>query len=317
MTAYLARRIVLLIPTLIGVMILVFFLTRVAVRGDTVDILLERSHSADINTAEALRDKLGLNEPWYQQFWSWAGDVVRGDLGTSLVSSRPVSDELAARLPKTLELGLMAMFVALVISVPVGVISAVRADSWLDYILRSASILLLAIPGFWLGTLVITWGSIKLGYTPPLQHIPFSEDPWGNIKQFGLPALLLGLSSGAAIMRMTRTMMLEVMGQDYVRTAWAKGLRERGIVVRHALKNAMIPVITVWGLQAGVVLGGSVIFEQMFVISGVGQYLYDSLRFRDYVAIQGITLVLASIVILLNLIVDVLYAYLDPRIRYA
>lgn len=317
MTRYLARRILLLIPTLIGVMILVFFLTRVAVRGDTVDILLERSQSADVNTAEALRDKLGLDEPWYVQFWDWAGGVVRGDLGDSLVSSRPVSSELEARLPKTIELGLMAMFVALVVSVPIGILSAVRADSWLDYVLRSGSILLLAVPGFWLGTLVITWGSIEMGYTPPLAHISFSDDPWGNIKQFGLPALLLGLSSGAAIMRMMRTMMLEVMRQDYVRTAWAKGLRERAIVLRHALKNAMIPVITVWGLQAGVVLGGSVIFEQMFVISGVGQYLFDSLRFRDYVAIQGITLVLAAIVILLNLLVDVLYAYFDPRIRYA
>jgi peptide/nickel transport system permease protein len=202
------------------------------------------------------------------------------------------------------------------IGVPIGMISAIRQDSWLDYALRSLSVGMLAIPGYWIATLVIVYGALWFGWTPPIVYIHFSHDPWGNIRQFLLPAFLLGITGSASLMRLTRTTMLEVLRQDYVRTAWSKGLSERVVIVRHALRNALIPIVTLIGLSLATIAGGTVIFEQIFNLPGMGRYLYLSVNQRDYPAVQGVVLVFAVIVVLANLATDVAYGILDPRIRH-
>jgi len=219
-------------------------------------------------------------------------------------------------LPISLELGVLALIFAVIIAVPIGVLAAIRQDTLADYAMRSMAILGLSVPGFWIATLAILLPAIWWGWSPPIQFTAFSADPWAHFAQFLLPAFILGIASAAAIMRLTRGTLLEVLRQDYVRTAWSKGLRERVVVLKHSLKNALIPVITVLGIQVAQILGGTVIFESIFGLPGMGRFLFDAINQRDYPVIQGVNLLIVSVVVLMNLIVDAFYAFLDPRIRY-
>ncbi|MBI4495594.1 MAG: ABC transporter permease [Deltaproteobacteria bacterium] len=314
MLQYVARRLLLMIPTIFLISLMVFFLVRL-IPGDTVMMLLENASLGE-RDVEAYRAKLGLDRPVYVQYGVWITDVVRGDLGASLWSRQPIAKEILQRLPVTAELGAFAMFFSLLMAVPIGVVSAVRQDTWADYVSRSLAILGLAVPGFWLGTLVIVLPAIWLGWIPPIRYVGFADNPWGNVQQFLIPGFLLGLGLAAVVMRMTRSMMLEVLRQDYIRTAWSKGLRERAVVYRHALKNAMIPVVSILGVQIAVIAGGSVIFEQIFNLPGIGKFMYRAIQTRDYPVIQGVNLFLAGVIVWANFMVDVTYAYLDPRIRF-
>jgi peptide/nickel transport system permease protein len=310
---YLLKRLLVAIPSLLIASLVVFTLPRL-IPGDVVQLMLEeKAYGKDL---EELRAKLGLNRPIYVQYFEWLGQVVRGNLGESLWTRRPVVEELAVRLPVTLELGLYAVVFALIIAIPIGVLSATRADTIRDYVARSAAILGLSVPGFWLATLVIILPAIWWGWTPHLSFTEFGKNPFTHVAQFILPALILGIASAAALMRLTRAMLLEVLRQDYVRTAWAKGLSERWVVVKHSLKNALIPVITVLGIQLAQIFSGTVVIESIFGLPGMGRFLFDAIVQRDYPVIQGINLVIVSVIVLMNLLVDMLYATLDPRIRY-
>lgn len=315
MQAYILRRLLALIPTLLFASIIVFTTVRL-IPGDIIDLMLSQNDiSASKMDREALVATLGLDKPMWSQYLSWVGNLFRGDMGNSLWQSTPVVDRLAERMPVTFELGLLAILIGLSIALPVGVYSAIRQDTAGDYIARSFSILLLAIPSFWLGTMVVVIPSIFWGWSPEVSYIKFTEDPWGNLKQMLVPAAVLGAALSAVTMRMTRTMMLEVLRQDYIRTAMAKGLPERLVVFRHALRNALIPVVTLVGLQAPLVIGGAVIIEQIFGIPGMGTLLLDAVNQRDYPIITGVFLVVGLAVMLINLVVDLSYGLLDPRVR--
>jgi peptide/nickel transport system permease protein len=234
----------------------------------------------------------------------------------SFWTKEPVLDEILRRLPVSLELAVLAMFFGLLIALPAGILSAIRQDTWLDYLFRSAAVGGLSIPGFWMATVVIVSASIWWQWVPPMRYTPLARDPVKNLSQLLLPAIILGLALSAGVMRMTRSMVLEVLREDYVRTAWAKGLSEPPVIIRHVLKNAMIPVVTVVGLQLSALIGGTVIMESIFVLPGMGKFLLDAITWRDYPVIQGINLFLATGVIVLNLAIDLVYGFLDPRIRY-
>jgi len=314
MQLYLARRLLLVVPTLFGVTIVVFSLVRL-LPGDAVSMLLQ--DYAYAKDADEMRARLGLDLPFHVQYFAWLGGLLQGNLGTSLRSNEPVTLELSNRMPVTAELGLMAMVIGLLIAVPVGVLSAVRQDTRTDYLARGAAIGMLAIPGFWLGTLVITLPSIWWQWTPPLRYTKLWEDPGKNLGQMIIPAIILGIALSGTVMRLTRAQMLEVLRQDYVRTAAAKGLNEKAIVVRHALRNAFIPVLTLLGLEVAIVVGGAVVIENVFALPGVGRYLLEGLQYRDYPVIQALNLIFATVIVLSNLLVDVLYGVFDPRVRYA
>jgi peptide/nickel transport system permease protein len=315
MQAYIIQRLLLVPVTLLGVTIVVFGLVRL-IPGDTVDQVAGEFAAFDPELGERLREEYGLSSSIPQQYGEWLGDVFRGDLGKSLLSRRSVLGELRNRLPVTFELGAIGLIISLLIALPVGIISAVRQDTVLDYVFRGGAIAMLAIPGFWIAIIIITLGSRWFSWAPPLEYTSFLTDPMANLRILWLPGLLLGLGLSGGVMRLTRTQMLEVLRQDYIRTAWAKGLTERTVIARHALKNALIPIVTVIGLQIPVLVGGTVILEQVFSLPGVGRYLVSSTAARDYPVIQGVNLLIASIVIISNLAVDVTYAYLDPRVRY-
>jgi peptide/nickel transport system permease protein len=310
---YVFKRLLVAIPSFLIATVIVFSLARL-IPGDVVTLMLEENQYA--KDADELRAKLGLDRPIVLQYGLWMGRVVRGDLGESLYTRRPVAEELARRLPVSLELGAVAIVFAMLIGVPIGVLAATRQDTPQDYVARSGAILGLSVPGFWLGTLVVVLPAIYFGWSPSIQFITYQQDPWRHVGQFLLPGCLLGIASAASIMRLTRTQLLEVLRQDYVRTAWAKGLGERLVVLKHSLKNAMIPVITVLGIQIAQVLSGTVIFESIFGLPGMGRFLFDAITERDYPVVQGINLVVVGTVVAINLVVDVFYAYLDPRIRY-
>jgi peptide/nickel transport system permease protein len=313
MKTYLLKRLIVAIPSLVIASIIVFTLPRL-LPGDAVQLMVEeKAYGKDV---DELRAKLGLDRPIYVQYFEWAGRVLRGDLGESLWTKRPIVDELAARMPVTVELGVFAVGFAILIGVPIGVLSAVRADAIADYVARSLAILGLSVPGFWLATLVIIIPAVWWGWTPHLHFVEFRVDPRAHVAQFVLPGFILGIASAAALMRLTRGMLLEVLRQDYVRTAWSKGLSERRVVAKHSLKNAIIPVVTILGLQIAQILGGTVVFEQIFGLPGVGRFLFDAINQRDYPVIQGINLMIVSLVVVINLAVDGVYALLDPRIRY-
>ena len=310
---YLVKRLFVAVPSLLIASLIVFTLPRL-IPGDVVQLMLEeKAYAKDI---DELRAKLGLDRPIYVQYFEWLGRVVRGDLGESLWTRRPVLEEIGRRLPITLELAFWASVVAVAISLPIGVISATRQDTMRDYVARSAAILGLSMPGFWLATLVIVLPAIWWGWRPLTGYTEFGRDPVTHITQFFLPAIILGIAAAAALMRLTRGMLLEVLRQDYVRTAWAKGLREGVIVLKHSLRNAIIPVVTVLGIQIAQILGGTVIIEQIFGLPGMSRFLFDAINQRDYPVIQGVNLVVVSFIVFINLVVDALYAVLDPRIRY-
>jgi peptide/nickel transport system permease protein len=312
MRNYVLRRLLVAIPSLLIASFIVFTLPRL-IPGDVVQLMLEeKAYGKDL---EDLRAKLGLNRPIHVQYVDWLGAIARGDFGESLWTRQSVLSEVARRLPVTATLGVMAIAVAVAIGIPIGVIAATRQDGLLDFVARSAAILGLSVPAFVTAIVVTLLPAIWWGWTPP-RFVAFSKDPAGHLVQFILPAIILGVASAAGIMRLTRGMLLEVLRQDYVRTAWAKGLRERVVVLKHALKNAVIPVVTVLGLQVATIAGGSVIIEWIFGIPGMGQFLVDAIVQRDYPVIQGINLVIVTIIVVTNLTVDVAYAVLDPRIRY-
>ena len=310
---YLAKRLLIAVPSLLIASLIVFTLPRL-LPGDAVQLMLaEKAYAKDV---DELRAKLGLDRPLAVQYVEWLGRVTRGDLGESLWTRRPVLQELGQRLPVTLELAFFALAFALAIAVPVGVISAARADTLQDYVARSAAILGLSVPGFWLATLLIVLPAIWWGWRPVAEFTEFGTNPLAHVAQFLLPALILGVAAGAALMRLTRGMLLEVLRQDYVRTAWAKGLGERVIVLKHGLRNAIIPVVTLLGTQLPQIIGGTVIIETVFGLPGMSRFLFDAINQRDYPVIQGVNLVVVSLIVLVNLAVDALYAVLDPRIRY-
>ena len=315
MKTYILRRLLAMAPTLFFASLIVFVSMRV-IPGDVIDLMLAQNDVSTSLDREALEAAMGLDQPMVTQYVRWAGDALRGDLGQSLWRSTPVAEQILARLPVTFELGLLALVVALSVAVPIGIFSATRQDSALDYAARSFSLLMLAIPGFWLGTLVMVFPSVWWRWAPELEYTPFLVDPIANLTHLIVPAILLGLSLSAVTMRMTRTMMLEVMRQDYVRTARAKGLRERAVVVQHALKNGLIPVVTLIGLQAPLLIGGTVVMEQIFVIPGMGLLLLEGVYERDYPVISGVFLVVGVAVLLINLLVDLSYGWLDPKVRY-
>jgi peptide/nickel transport system permease protein len=310
---YLLKRLAAAIPSLLIASVIVFSLPRL-IPGDVVDLMLEENAYA--RDRDGLRAKLGLDQPLYLQYFVWLGNVLRGDLGESLWTGRPIVQELAYRVPVSLELGGTAVFFAVLMAVPVGIVSAIRQDTARDYVARSAAILGLSIPGFWLATLLIVMPAIYWGWSPPITFTAFSTNPWAHVVQFVLPGFLLGIASAAAIMRLTRAQLLEVLRQDYIRTAWSKGLRERVVVVNHGLKNAIIPVVTVLGIQIAQVLSGTVVFETIFGLPGMGRFLFEAISQRDYPVVQGINLVVVTVVVVMNLIVDLIYVLVDPRIRY-
>jgi peptide/nickel transport system permease protein len=316
-TNYIIKRLLLLIPTMFIVSIIVFLLVRF-VPGDAIDVI-----AASLSRGGAIVDRatiahfLGLDVPIYTQYIRWMGDIIlHFDFGDSIITGVPVLQTILARLPVTLELTLMAIIISALIGIPTGVYSAVRQDSWGDYAGRTISILLISIPIFWTAMLVWIYPAIWWGWSPPVELIKFAQDPLGNLGMFLIPAAILGSSTAGGIMRMTRTMMLEVMRQDYIKTAWSKGLTERVVIMRHGIKNAFIPVITILGAQVAILIGGTVIIEDIFCLPGLGQLALIALGQRDYPLIAGITLITAVFVMAINLIVDLAYSWLDPRIRY-
>ncbi len=318
MRAYMIRRLLLILPTLFILSILVFLSVRF-IPGDVIDVLegrMEYAESGGIDR-EALERRLGLDVPAWVQYGRWIGDILlNASLGESLLTSYAVEEAILERLPVTLELGVLAILIGLVIALPVGIYSAIRQDTAADYLGRSLAIIGLATPNFWLGIMVMIYPAIWWGWSPPLELIPFTQDPLGNLWGFFIPSLILGTASAAATMRMMRTMMLEVLRQDYIRTAWSKGLRERVVVIRHTIKNALIPVVTLIGLQLPILVGGAVIMENIFNLPGLGRLLVDALQTRDYPMVSGVNLFFATGVVLLNLLIDLIYPYLDPRVRY-
>jgi peptide/nickel transport system permease protein len=285
--------------------------------GDPVDLICGIECSPE--DREALRDELGLNRPWFEQYGDWLRGVATGDLGESILTHLSVTTELSRRAPVTLELMLLTVTFSLVLGIPPGILSAIRPNSVFDWIARFAGVLALSVPTFYVATLTIVFGLLWFGWTPPqfgTGYVSFFDDPWTNLQEFVVPSFILALASAGVIMRLTRSSMLEVMRNDYIRTAWSKGLRERSVVWRHAFKNALIPVITVIGLQIGGLIGGAVIIEHIFGLSGVGKYVLESVLTRDLFVVQTLALLFALVYVLLNLLVDIGYAWLDPRIRY-
>ena len=316
MQGYVIRRLLALIPTLIFASFIVFITVRM-IPGNIIDLMLSQNDvSAAKQTRAQLEVALGLDQPIYTQYFRWIGALIfHGDLGKSLWSNTSVMEQILQRLPVTFELGAMALIVALIVGIPIGVYAALKQDTIGDYILRTVSILALAIPAFWTGTLVMVFPSLWWGWSPSVRFVTLTQDPVAHLLQLLIPALILGKAFSAIIMRLTRTLMLEVLRQDYIRTARAKGLAVGTIVTRHALRNALIPVVTLVGLQAPVLFGGAVILEQIFVIPGMGLLLLEAVSSRDYPVITGVFLIIGVSVVMINLMVDLSYGWLDPRVR--
>jgi peptide/nickel transport system permease protein len=319
MRAYIIRRLLLTIPTVFFVSLIIFFVIR-AIPGSIID-KMEAEFGGGYGVTKidiaGIKHQLGLDVPIYTQYGRWVTKIVlHGDLGTSLWKGTPVINDIKQRWPVTFELGILALLVTQIIAIPVGVYSALRQDNIGDYIARSFAIFCIAVPSFWLATLVIVYPSIWWGYTPPIMYVPFGVNPIGNLKMFILPAVVLGMSGAGGNMRLMRTMMLEVLRQDYIRTAWSKGLKERVVVMRHALKNALIPVVTMIGYQLPVLVGGAVIIENIFNLPGMGRLLTDATTSRDYPIVTAVVLIISVVLVFINLLTDLSYGFLDPRIHY-
>lgn len=319
MTQYIIRRILYLFPVLIGVSLITFILMRM-VPGDVAQVAL--GTNATEESLGEFRAAYGLNKPLFDwkppfgQYGDWVGGLLKGDFGKSYYYRTEVRDDLAQRLPVTLELMVLAIVVMILIAIPAGIIAGVRPNSPVDLVMRTAAVFGLSIPGFWLGTMFIMLPAIWFNWMAPAGHISFFSDPIGNLQQFILPALALGIPGAAGVMRLTRSSVLEVLRQDYVRTAWSKGLRERTIILRHVLKNGLIPIVTIVGLQMGALMGGALIIEKIFSLPGIGMFTYQSILTRDYLGVQAIVVLAAVVYVFVNLAIDVSYAWLDPRIRY-
>ena len=315
MGRYLLVRLYSMALTLLGLTVLVFLMLRL-IPGTVVEQMIGADAVVSAAMVEQLRAFFGLDQPWYQQYGRWLGRLAHGDLGTSWRTGKPVLQLIAERLPVTIELTLLAVAFALVLGIAAGIVSAVRRDGALDNVTRVGSLLGLSVPVFWQGTMLILILSIYLRWMPPVVWVDFFKDPVKNLTILILPALCLGTASAANIARTTRACMLDVLGSEYIRTAAAKGLVPRLVVFKHALKNALIPIVTVAGLQVGILLGGTVVVEEVFTLPGVGRLVLWSIYQRDYPLTQSTILFVAVMFMAINLVVDMLYAYLDPRVRY-
>ena len=332
MRAYIIRRLLLIIPTLLILTILVFLAVRF-IPGDIIDAMrLEMERwGVDIDR-EAVERMLGLDVPVHVQYGRWMGvlptpdwetgeahfkGLLQGTLGESLRRTHlTIEEEILGRLPVTIELGVLAILIGLVIALPVGIYSAIRQDTAADYVGRTAAVIGMATPNFWLALMVMIFPAIWWGWSPPMRWVPFTEDPLGNLGILIIPSVILGTAMSAGTMRMTRTMMLEVLRQDYIRTAWSKGLKERVVIVRHAIRNALMPIVTLVGLSLPLLVGGSVIMENIFNLPGLGRLMLTALNDRDYPLVSGVNLFFGALVLVTNLLIDMVYPYIDPRVRY-
>lgn len=316
MRQYILKRLALMIPTLLGVALLVFFMLRVA-PGDIVELKYAGSGTfAPREAIERERAQLGLDKPLVQQFAVWIAGIARLDFGNSMWTGRPIIDEIKIRLELSIQLALMATLVAILLALPLGTLAALRQDTWVDYTVRIFAVGGLAMPSFWLGILMILAFLIFFKWLPPLTFTSFWTDPWTNLAQLFWPALAVGYRYSAMATRMTRSAVLEVLREDYVRTARAKGLRQSVVVVKHALRNALLPIITVIGLEFAFLIGGLVVTEQVFNLNGIGMLFVESITRRDYTMTQTLVLLVAFVFIFMNFLIDLLYAWLDPRIRF-
>jgi peptide/nickel transport system permease protein len=311
---FIAGRLLMLIPVLLGVSLITFIIVR-SIPGDPVQVLLGVDQRTTPEQIDAIRKSYGLDQSLPVQYVKWLGHVVQGDLGNSLRTKRTIVEELRLRLPVTLELTLLAGILGSVPAVIFGILAAVRRNSGLDYVATVTTLIGVSVPNFLFATLLVLLFSFKLNWLPPIGYKAFLDDPAQNLKTMIMPAISLGLPLAAILMRFTRSSVLEVIGQEHVRTARAKGLRESVVLVRHILPNAGIPILTITGIQIARLLGGTIIVEQIFGLPGVGRYIYESISTRDYPVVQGVTLVMATLFVLVSLVIDVLYAVLDPRLR--
>lgn len=315
MTSYVLRRLIDLAFVLIGVSILVFLMLRL-IPGDAVDIMLGANVDITPERVAALRARLGLDRPFHVQYLEWIGGVFRGDLGTSVWTGRPVSDEIMSRLPVTLEITLLALAFALLVSFPLGMLAARARGGAGDTLVRIAAIVGLTLPSFWVGVLLLLAVSLWVPAWPAIGYVPFTQDPLGNLARMVLPVVAVSMPIVAGLARLLRSSLLEVLGQDYIRTGRAKGVPQRTLFRKHALRNALIPVITVIGVQLGYLLSGVVVIEQVFAIPGLGRLIIGAVNERNYPLVQGIILVVTTVFVLVNLIVDLAYAWIDPRVEY-
>jgi peptide/nickel transport system permease protein len=316
MQRYIIKRFFLMIPTLLGVAVFIFLLMRV-IPGDIVELRL--TSEGGFVTEEVLateRARLGLDKPVWQQFVNWIWGIVRLDFGTSMWTGRPISHEIGIRLQLSLEVAILATVVAILIAIPLGTLAALKQDTWVDYAVRVFSIAGLSMPSFWLGILIILFLLIFFQWVPPMIYTPIWVDPWANFSQIVWPAVAVGYRYSAVSTRMMRSSTLEVLREDYVRTARAKGLREKVVITRHAMKNALLPVITVIGLEFAFLIGGLVVTEQVFNLNGLGKLFVQSIAQRDYTMTQTLVLLVAVTFVLVNFVIDILYGWLDPRIHY-
>ena len=313
---YLARRLVLSVLVLFGVSILIFLMVRL-LPGDVIDMMIGTEGSMSANQQRLVREQYGLTDAWPVQYVRWLGGILQGNLGKSFRTSQDVLPLIVSRLPTTLELAGLSILLSSAIAIPLGVISALSRNGWTDFIARLLGLIGLSVPNFWLATILILVASFWFRWSPALIYVSPIQDPLANLQQMLLPTISLAVFLTAIVMRMTRSTVLEVLGEDYVRTAYAKGLREKVVIVRHVLRNALIPVVTIIGLQAGTLLGGVVVIEQLFGLPGLGWMLLNGIYQRDYPVVQGTVLFFALVFALTNLLVDLTYAQLDPRIRYA
>ncbi|MFH1141400.1 MAG: ABC transporter permease [Chloroflexota bacterium] len=317
MQQYAIRRLIIAVPTILVMSLFVFGILRI-LPGDVARLVLGEGEGVRITTTslEVIRKELGLDRPLPIQYLKWVWNFVRGDMGRSLTTRRLVTQEILIRIPFTLQLGVMAISIGLLVGIPVGIVCAVKQNSWMDYVLRFWSIFFLSAPGFWLGLMFLLLVVRFFDWSPPVGYSRLWEDPKNNLLQLIWPAMIMGSQSLAFIARMTRSSMLEVIREDYIRTARAKGLAEQVVIMRHALKNALIPIVTVAGTSLGHTLGGTVIMEQIFNIPGMGRLFLTALLTRDYTVIQGVVMLTATGFVIINLLVDLLYGWLDPRISY-
>ncbi len=316
MYKYVIRRLLLSVPVLLLSSLIVFGLMRV-MPGDALTALMGESGNVSAKDLQKLRVELGLDRPYVEQYGIWLWQMVSLNPGYSIFTNEPITVALKKAIPVTLELAALAIILGLIIAIPVGVLSATRQDTASDYVGRVVAVSGLSIPDFWLGTLVITFAAIWFHWIPPIGYVSLWDSPWKNLQQCLLPAAILGFRLSAATMRMTRSTVLEVLREDYVRTAWAKGLAGRIVVYKHALKNALIPVITIVGGQLGVLLAGTVVVETIFALPGMGRLTVEAILYRDYPIVQTNVMLVAATLVTLNLVVDLAYAWLDPRIRYS
>ena len=295
------------------------FLSLRLLPGNIIDVMVAEMGGSGGSVAldrDALVHELGLDVPIHIQYGKWLWGIFQGDLGKSILSQRPAMELIWERLPISLELGILAILFTAILSFPLGIWSAIRQDTVGDYVGRSISITFIAIPGFWLGTMIMVYPSIWWNWSPPIEYVSFFQNPIENLKMFVLPAFVIGMTSAGGMMRWIRTMMLETLRQDYIRTAWSKGLRERTVIFRHTLKNSLIPVITIFGYQIPMLVGGSVIIEQIFSLPGIGRLMLDALIKRDYTVVAAINMFISIVVLSTNIIVDLAYGWLDPRVKY-